>query len=385
MNSRFVIRTILCSFAVASLVALSSAEAQAACPKGTTIRVDNDRPGSGYRETRAKNWKSRPVNGCHQNYRYLSHTVGDGSRKGKAIWEPNITVTGWYRIVTGYRATENRTSDADYIVYDDKGNSTRTVVNQRSSSGSCERKDLGVHYCKAGGNCRLVLDGTDDSASDSADETTFELVRCSGGNPKMDAGMPGGRCDGIRKNAAYEVCSESSTTCAGVYTDGSGCQAFCQAAGMNCVKRFGGEPGCQKEPNYQIPCGKNNGHMSDWCVCQGPPLGTPDTGSDASSMQPDTAPSLDTVTNTPEDVASQTGDVPTSTDGAGTSSDVPGGGADSQGGATGADARGAFDDSTEPAGCACETTSDHPSPMGGLVAGLVLIGAFARSRRYRQP
>ncbi len=45
--------------------------------------------GSGYSETSNNwtTWATAPCNGA--GYRYLSHTVGDGSRRGKAIWKPN--------------------------------------------------------------------------------------------------------------------------------------------------------------------------------------------------------------------------------------------------------------------------------------------------------
>jgi hypothetical protein len=51
-----------------------------------------------------------------------------------------------------------------------------------------------------------------------------------------------------------------------VYTNGAGCIAYCAAAGLVCVARFGGEPNCQKEATV-IPCNENNTHMSDWCEC----------------------------------------------------------------------------------------------------------------------
>ena len=68
-------------------------------------------------------------------------------------------------------------------------------------------------------------------------------------------------------NSAWEVCEETEATCAGVYTDGAGCQAFCAAAGLVCEERYGGEPGCHKEPENVIDCDADNGHTSDWCTC----------------------------------------------------------------------------------------------------------------------
>lgn len=246
--------------------------AQAACPVGATITVDNDVPGSGYSEDKPQNWLSNNVSACQGTYRYRSHTVGDGTRKDKATWKPKITDAGYYEVTTSFRATENRTTDADYVLYDDKGGSTKKVVNQQIGSG-CTKVVVGTAYCAPGGNCRLVLDGTDDGQSDSTDVTTFKLVSCDG---TADAGPSTNPCAGIQQNPSYELCDSSPTTCAGVFTDGSGCSQFCAAAGMTCVARFGGEPGCQKEANTPIACGANNGHGSDYCECAGPPQ--PDAG-----------------------------------------------------------------------------------------------------------
>ena len=115
-------------------VTLPASHARAQCPE-VTIRVDNDIPGSGYSEERPENWQSRPTGSCSGTYRYLSHEIGDGSRRGKAIWRPAIQRAGWYEIVTGFRATENRTDDADYVVHDDQGNRDRRSIDQRGEGG----------------------------------------------------------------------------------------------------------------------------------------------------------------------------------------------------------------------------------------------------------
>ncbi len=77
-----------------------------------------------------------------------------------------------------------------------------------------------------------------------------------------------GLCDPIAADPAWEVCEESASHCAGVYTDGAGCDAYCGAAGLTCHARWGGEPGCQKEPDFSIPCDEVNSHQSDWCECR---------------------------------------------------------------------------------------------------------------------
>ena len=76
-------------------------------------------------------------------------------------------------------------------------------------------------------------------------------------------------------NPRWELCSETPDQCAGVFTDGAGCQAYCAAAGLICAARFGGEPGCQQEPENPISCDANNGHESDWCLCERPSPGAP--------------------------------------------------------------------------------------------------------------
>ena len=228
------------------------------CPK-LVVQVDNDIKGSGYSEVKPKNWLSNSVGSCYKNYRYLSHTVGDGTRKGKAIWQPKITVTGWYEVKTSYRATTNRTTSAAYYLHDDAGGKKKVVINQKHS-GDCTKKVLGTIYCKVGGSCRLVLDG-DDGKSDAADITSFTLTKCSGTPPKNP-------CAGISAHAKYELCNWTATTCSGVYTNGDGCKKYCAAAGMTCTGRWHGDPGCKKEAT-KIACNASNTHKSNWCDCKG--------------------------------------------------------------------------------------------------------------------
>ncbi len=69
------------------------------------------------------------------------------------------------------------------------------------------------------------------------------------------------------ENPAWEVCETGPSTCAGVFGDGAGCVAYCAAAGLVCQARYGGEPGCIKEPANPLDCFEDNGHQSDWCEC----------------------------------------------------------------------------------------------------------------------
>ncbi len=270
-------RTALAVSVASVALVLATRVALAQCPTGRTLEVDHDVPGSGYSETSDNwtTWNTTPCSGA--GYRYLSHTVGDGTRRGKAIFRPPFDATGYWRFETAFRATENRTSDADYYAFHDGGAAVHRSVDQRGDG--CTWVELGTFFCRVGGECRVELDGTDDSQSDGADVSRFTLVSCADG-PDGGGGAGGstggGRCDALRQHAAFEVCEETATTCAGTFTDGSGCEAFCATAGMACTARFGGEPGCQKEPQNVIACDAANGHGSDYCECAGPPL--PDAG-----------------------------------------------------------------------------------------------------------
>ena len=242
------------------------ASAQVDCPS-TTLRVDNDRPGSGYSEVRPENWESRNVNACAGTYRYLSRLIGDGSRRGAAVWQPTVPRDGWYRVELSYRATENRSSAARYIISGDDG-AERTHVEDQRNGDACVRRDVGEVFCRVGGTCRLTLD-SQDGQSASADETVFTLIRC-GDAPAPPEPPPPGACAGIAATPGFEVCEAAETRCAGVFSNGAGCAAFCAAAGMVCVARSGGEPGCMEEPQSPVPCDTDNGHASDWCVCERP-------------------------------------------------------------------------------------------------------------------
>jgi hypothetical protein len=239
----------------------ASLPARADCPVGTSIKVDNDIPGSGYSEDPAANFASDDTYACNKTYRYLTKYSGDGSSKGKATWKPAISTTGWYRVETSYRQTTNRTDSADYFLYDDLGKVSHQIVDQKNQGTNCTKKDLGLLWCNAAGSCRLVLDGNDGESA-SADITTFTLEGC---DPSQDAGQS--PCAAIAANPSFEVCVETATSCAGVFNAGEGCTAYCAAAGMVCVARFGGNTGCSKESNNPIACDAQNGNLSDWCEC----------------------------------------------------------------------------------------------------------------------
>lgn len=384
--------SILGSFAL--LVVLGWARpAPAQCPVGSKITIDYDIPGSGYTEESSNwaTWNTSPCNGT--SYRYLSHTVGDGSRKGKAIFTPTLQVAGHYRVVTGYRATSNRTTDADYFAYDDTGAVVHKVADQTQGDG-CKWLDMGTFYCVPGGACRVVLDGTDDSQSDGADVTIYELVDCEtgtggGGGSAGSGGSPSvGRCDGIRSNPAWEVCEETATRCAGVFTDGAGCVAYCGAAAMTCTARFGGEKGCQKEPANVLGCGDNNGHASDWCECEGAPV-QPDAGPAGAGGAAGHGAASGSAGS-----AGSTGGSAGSAGAAGWTS-VGGGGADaSAGGNSGLGGHGGGSGGTggvvpagsakdgDDGGCACRSGAPRAAVPAAAIMLVVLLGAWARERRH---
>ncbi|MBI5547200.1 MAG: hypothetical protein HY901_25240, partial [Deltaproteobacteria bacterium] len=74
-------------------------------------------------------------------------------------------------------------------------------------------------------------------------------------------------CSGIAGHPGFELCTQTDQSCAGVFTNGAGCSAFCAAAGLRCVARYGGDTGCQKESQVVLTCDEANGHLSDWCEC----------------------------------------------------------------------------------------------------------------------
>lgn len=95
-----------------------------------------------------------------------------------------------------------------------------------------------------------------------------------GPDPDPDPDPPAVDCGAIAANPAWELCDSGPAHCEGVFTDGAGCAAYCAAAGLTCTARFGGEPGCVKEPQNPWACNASNGNQSDYCVC-GVPAGGP--------------------------------------------------------------------------------------------------------------
>jgi hypothetical protein len=73
------------------VVGLRAGAAEAACPTGKIITVDNDIPGSGYSEVKPENWTSYEPFACKNGvtskntFRYLTKYSGDKTSTGKAM------------------------------------------------------------------------------------------------------------------------------------------------------------------------------------------------------------------------------------------------------------------------------------------------------------
>ncbi len=125
--------------------------------------------------------------------RYLT-VAKDPQRHGIAFWLVQVPQTGFYKLEVSYFGTENRTKDADYSVY---VNATTSAAENKTASaiktvtvsqfsdkaaGEIPWIDLGTHCLKANDIPMIVLDGRDDSGSDSADAARFTFVGESGGS-----------------------------------------------------------------------------------------------------------------------------------------------------------------------------------------------------------
>ncbi len=73
-------------------------------------------------------------------------------------------------------------------------------------------------------------------------------------------------CSGIT-GAGYELCTSSDTTCETVYTEGEGCSAVCEAAGLVCSGGLENvDAACAADETLPaLPC--DSGHQSDYCIC----------------------------------------------------------------------------------------------------------------------
>lgn len=131
---------------------------------------------SGYKET-GNAWVTYSFGGSNGNsYRYLSHKNSGVKRVGTVTWTVIAPATGKYQIFVTFRATENRTSDADYNVIVNGKKVLSKILNQRGNKE--QRKVLLVTVtANKGDKISIILDGTDDNQSDCADAGIFKLVK----------------------------------------------------------------------------------------------------------------------------------------------------------------------------------------------------------------
>jgi hypothetical protein len=146
-----------------------------------------------------------PFGSMNGNQRYLSSWQEGYQRKGIAFWILKMPKTGFYKLETCYKATENRTPDADYAVYANttiaeieknfpatsppKDSIGYKVVDQESSTVEIPWVDLGTYCYQEGDISMIVEDGRDADDSDSVDASRWTYVgdkykseRCGGVN-----------------------------------------------------------------------------------------------------------------------------------------------------------------------------------------------------------
>lgn len=116
-------------------------------------------------------------------YRYLTRSL-DPQRRGIAYWLVQVPVTGFYKLETSYRATENRTSDADYAVY---VNATTAAAANKTSipvyaltisqiGSSVPWVNLGTYCFQENDISMIVLNNMDDSGSAATDASRWTYV-----------------------------------------------------------------------------------------------------------------------------------------------------------------------------------------------------------------
>ena len=137
--------------------------------------------------------------GGDTSYHYLSHTVGGDDRRGTATWEATLSQAGTWRMETWFRRTENRTTDADFVVTDGLGSQHWSSINQEGD-GASGWVSLGEYWCDSGfGGCSVTLDGTDDDSSDEANAVKYTLISTDTEPEDPDA------CDEEASPGAYSV------------------------------------------------------------------------------------------------------------------------------------------------------------------------------------
>jgi len=178
--------------------------------------IVDDEDGSPSFTTTGDDWTtwdhlSSGFDGGDTEYHYLTHTKGGSDRRGTATWTPTLPVEGTYRIETWFRATENRSADADHYIYDGDGYSTHVVVNQVGGGEGSGWLDLGEYYCRAGeGGCVVTLDGTDDDESDEANAMRFTVLEAGEPEPEEEEDCSDDPGPGTHEVTFYPVSASGS-------------------------------------------------------------------------------------------------------------------------------------------------------------------------------
>lgn len=124
------------------------------------------------------NWRTWIFPGAiNGEWRYLSgfyETTSGLPRMGTATWKTQVPVSGLYQVAVHHYTTDNRTTDADFNVYDGKGQVHHFSVNQRHLPTGWHV--LGTFKWKKNGEAKVILNGRDDNMSDEADAVRWVLI-----------------------------------------------------------------------------------------------------------------------------------------------------------------------------------------------------------------
>ncbi|RJX17608.1 MAG: hypothetical protein C4563_10595 [Desulfobulbus sp.] len=157
-------------------IALSASVVVSAAAQAQTWEQWIDYGYPGYSET-GESWRTYEYYAAHDySYRYLSHWDRGLPRVGTATWKTDpLPYHGIYEVRVTFRASENRTPEANYFVVKDMyGNLEEHPISQLGEG--VETVVLGRYEYRKGQQPYVLLDGTDDNYSDCADAAFFKLI-----------------------------------------------------------------------------------------------------------------------------------------------------------------------------------------------------------------
>jgi hypothetical protein len=186
----------------------------------------------------------------------------------------------------------------------------------------------------------------------------------STGGTTGTGGAEATNCSGIT-NAGYELCDSGPDFCTAVFTDGSGCETVCAAAGLECTEVWeNAADACAADTSMaQLSC-SGTGHQSDYCLCT--PTGNPGTGGSSGTGGMGNTGGMPTG-------GAPTGGAPTGgapTGGAPTGGTLTGG-APTGGAPTGGAPTGGAPPDIRPGPCECES----PAGEYGQVDSTIVVGS----------